>query len=101
GIRDFHVTGVQTCALPVVNFDLVINAGYAADQDAAAGTAKLASEAMLAGAGTLDALAISRREAELGAELDTGVNVDYSWVNVSALKRNLEPTLALFADVAL
>ena len=87
--------------IPVVNFDLVINAGYAADQDAAAGTAKLASEAMLAGAGTLDALAISRREAELGAELDTGVNVDYSWVNVSALKRNLEPTLALFADVAL
>lgn len=87
--------------IPVVNFDLMVNAGYAADQNAAAGTAKLASEAMLAGAGTLDALAISRREAELGAELDTGANVDYSWVNLSALKSKLEPSLALFTDVAL
>lgn len=92
---------IERDTIPVVNLDLVVNAGYAADQNVAAGTAKLTSEAMLAGAGTLDALAISRREAELGAELDSGASVDYSWVNVSALKSKLESTLALFADVAL
>src|SRR5690606_40064648 len=25
GIRDFHVTGVQTCALPISNLDYLIN----------------------------------------------------------------------------
>src|SRR5690606_32303817 len=27
GIRDFHVTGVQTCALPIYNFSVVAEAG--------------------------------------------------------------------------
>src|SRR5690606_23438856 len=37
GIRDFHVTGVQTCALPIFAFDLPTHRGYDSDHDRVAG----------------------------------------------------------------
>jgi zinc protease len=53
------------------------------------------------GTTTLSALQIDDRIAGLGAELTTGANLDYAVVGLSALKENLDASLAVFADVTL
>ncbi len=88
-------------SVPVVNFNLLIDAGYAADQFASAGTANLAMSMMDEGTKTRNALQISEELAMLGANLNTGSNLDMSAVSLSALKSNLDASLAIFADVVL
>ena len=86
--------------VPVVNFDLLVDAGYAAD-GAAPGTATLAMNMLDEGTATRDALQISDELERLGANLNTGSTLDTCTVSLSALKENLDPSLALFADVVL
>jgi zinc protease len=91
----------QRGAIPVVNFRLLVDAGYAADQFAAAGTADLALNMMDEGTTSRTSQQISEEAAGLGAEIQTGSNLDMSSVTMSALKENLDPSLDLFADVIL
>jgi zinc protease len=88
-------------AVPVVNFSLQLDAGYAADQGALAGTAKLAADMMDEGTKTRSALDISSGLVRLGATLSTGANLDMTSVNLSALKAHLDKSLEIFADVVL
>jgi zinc protease len=88
-------------AVPVVNFNLQFDAGYAADQFAVPGTANLAMNMMDEGTATRSALQISEELAQLGANLSTGSNLDMSSVSLSALKSNLDASLAIYADVIL
>ncbi len=88
-------------SVPVVSFDLLVDAGFAADQEGIAGTASLAMNMLDEGTKTRDALQISEELAMLGAELGTGSNLDLSNVSLSALKTNLDASLAIFADVIL
>ncbi len=88
-------------SIPQVHFRLLVDAGYAADQSAAAGTASMALDMMDEGTKTRNALEISDELALLGAELETGSNLDMSSVSLSALKENLDKSLDLFADVIL
>jgi zinc protease len=87
--------------VPVVNFWLTADAGYAADQSAAPGTASMTSALLDGGTATRNALQISEQLAMLGAQLRTGSNLDRSTVVLSALKSNLDPSLEIFADVIL
>ena len=87
--------------VPLVQFSLLLDAGYAADADAAPGTAKLAMAALTAGTTHRDTLGISRALGDLGANLRAGSGLDYSSVSLSALKRNLDPSLELYADMVL
>ncbi|HWF45618.1 MAG TPA: pitrilysin family protein [Bryobacteraceae bacterium] len=87
--------------VPVVNFWLATNAGYAADQSAAPGTAKLTSAAMTSGAGKRDALEISDELESLGAEIRATSDLDFTVVSLSALKAKLDPSLALYTDILL
>ncbi|HEY0787753.1 MAG TPA: insulinase family protein, partial [Thermoanaerobaculia bacterium] len=84
---------------PVVNFNLIVDAGYASDQFAAPGTAMLAMNMLDEGTKTRDAIAISTELARLGATIGSGSNLDTSTVALSALKPNLDPSLDLYADV--
>jgi zinc protease len=86
---------------PLVLFSLFVDAGYAADQFAHAGTARLAMDMLDEGAGDLEALQISDRLDMLGAELESGSNLDLSIVSLIALKSRLAPSLDLYADVIL
>ena len=52
------------------------------------------------GAGDLDSLAFGNRAESLGANLGAGASLDGSSAYLSALKENLDPSLALFADDA-
>jgi zinc protease len=87
--------------IPLVNFWLETDAGFAADQFAAPGTAELTSSLLDGGTSTRTALQISDQLAMLGAELQASANLDLSTVSLSALKTKLDPSLELFADVIL
>ena len=86
-------------AVPVVQFSLQLNAGYSADSFATPGTATMAMEMLDEGTASMDALEIDDALARLGADLNTGANLDYSVVSLSALKENLDASLAIYADV--
>jgi len=91
----------QRSAIPVVNFRMMIDAGYAADQFSLPGTATLALSMMDEGTTSKSALQISEELAVLGATINTGSNLDMSTVSMSALKSNLDKSLQLYADVLL
>ncbi|HUO83635.1 MAG TPA: pitrilysin family protein, partial [Thermoanaerobaculia bacterium] len=87
--------------VPVVSLQLLLDAGYAADQFAVPGTANLAMGMLDEGTKKRNALQISEDLAMLGAQLSTGSNLDQSFVSLSALKANLDSALDIFADVVL
>src|SRR5712692_8054518 len=87
--------------VPLVNFWMTADAGYAADQFAAPGTASMTSSLLDGGTSTRTALQISDQLAMLGAELHAYSNLDLSIVQLSSLRAKLDPSLELFADVIL
>jgi zinc protease len=86
--------------IPVVNFSLIVDAGYAAD-GATPGLAQLTGNMMDEGTKTRSSLQISDELARLGAQLAAGSNLDNTFVSLSALKDKLGPSLDLYADVIL
>ncbi|MFN7141084.1 MAG: M16 family metallopeptidase, partial [Limisphaerales bacterium] len=88
-------------AVPLINFTLQVDAGYAADQFAVPGTARLAMNMLDEGTKRRTALQISDELDRLGASLNTGSDLDTSTVSLSALKANLDGSLDIFADVIL
>ena len=91
----------QRDAVPVVNMRMMFDAGYASDQFATPGTANLAMSMMDEGTKTRSALEISEELAMLGGSIGTFSNLDFSSVQLSALKSELDPSLDIFADVIL
>jgi len=87
--------------VPLVNFWMTSDAGYAADQFAAPGTASLTTALLDGGTKTRNALQISDQLDALGAELGAGSNLDQSTVTLSALKAKLDDSLEIYADVIL
>ncbi|MDX1642996.1 MAG: pitrilysin family protein, partial [Thermoanaerobaculia bacterium] len=88
-------------AVPVVELDLQVDAGYAADQFGLPGTASLALSMLDEGTESRTALDISDELERLGATLSASSNVDMSSVSMSALTENLSESLDLYADVIL
>jgi zinc protease len=88
-------------SVPVVDLDLLLDAGFAADQGGVPGTASLAMAALDEGTRTRSALEISDALDRLGASLSTGSGVDSSYVSLSALKETLDPALDILADIVL
>ena len=86
---------------PVVEVSLLVDAGYAADQFAGAGTASFAMAMLDEGTRTRTALEISEDLALLGANMGTNSNLDSSSVELSALPDKLDESLEIFADVVL
>jgi zinc protease len=86
---------------PVVEFELVLDAGYAADQFASPGVASMALAMLDEGTRSRSSLEISEALDRLGANLGTSSSVDSSMVSLSALKENLDASLEIYADVIL
>src|SRR5690606_40942121 len=79
-IRDFHVTGVQTCALPIsevplVKARLIIEAGARLDGERP-GLATFTANMLDEGAGERDAFEIAEQLEYLGADLSTNASWD-------------------------
>ena len=87
--------------VPTVSFNLLFDAGYAADQFAAPGTAKLAMGMLDEGTKKRDALQLSDELARLGAGLGSSSDLDMCHISLNALKSRLDASLELYADVAL
>lgn len=87
--------------VPLVNFTLAADAGFASDASTAPGTANLAMQVLTDGTRTRNALQISDELEALGATLRGSSNLDLSFVSLSALTAKLDPSLDLFADVVL
>jgi zinc protease len=92
---------VNRPSVPLINFSMIFDAGYATDQLTIPGTANLATNMMDEGTKSRSALQISDELLKLGASLTTGSTLDMSRVHISALKSKLVPSLALYADVIL
>ena len=88
-------------SIPVINMNLYIEAGFAADQFTLAGTASMMSNMMDEGTKTRNSLQINEELEMLGAQLSTNSGMDVSSVYLSSLKSNLDKSLDLFADVTL
>jgi len=85
--------------VPVVQFSYEFAGGFTADQGRKPGTANFTMGMLDEGAGQLGSLALADAVESLGARLSAGASLDGSSVYLSALKENLAPSLALYADV--
>lgn len=97
-----HASGVKVWllerhTLPIVSLQIVIRGGssWQAKEGAAWATANMLDE----GAGKRGALDISRDLDRLGATLQTGALPDYSFAQLTVLKKNLAAASAIFSDV--
>jgi zinc protease len=88
-------------AVPVVNFSLRLDAGYASDQFSEPGTANLTMSMLDEGTRDRTALEISDELARLGAQVGAGAGLDTSVVFLSSLKENLDESLEIYSDVVL
>jgi zinc protease len=87
--------------VPLVDFTLASDAGFASDASTSPGTANLAMLVLTDGTRTRDALKISDELESIGATLKGSSNLDLSFVSLSALTAKLDASLDLFADVVL
>jgi len=87
--------------IPLVNFSVLVDSGFAADQGALPGTARLASNLLDQGTKRRTALEISEQLAQLGARLTTGASVDTISARFSSLKTNLDAGLDIYSDVVM
>ena len=86
-------------AIPVVNVELLFDAGYAADQGTRPGTASFTMDMLDEGSKTRGPLELAAEAESLGARLWAGASLDDAQVGVSALTENLRPSLALLSDM--
>jgi len=91
----------ERSSVPLVQFELLVDAGYASDQYSSPGTASLAMNTMDEGTDSKSSLEISGALDDLGASLNTSSDLDLSYVSLSTLKENMDASLDLFADVIL
>ncbi len=88
-------------SIPQIRFELLLDAGFAADRFARPGTANLTLAMLDEGTTTRTALQIGDELARLGANLGTLSRLDFSSVWLEALSENLDRSLELYADVIL
>ncbi|GAB2763834.1 M16 family metallopeptidase [Salinimicrobium soli] len=84
---------------PVIEMDLVFDAGYKTDYLSRPGTAALAMNLLDEGTKNMNSLQIDEKLQLLGANLSTGSDMDVSMVSLSTLKPSLDESLNLLADV--
>jgi zinc protease len=92
---------VEDHDLPLVQINLIIKNGWAADPSDRPGAAALTADLLDEGTKSMDALEISDEIKRLGAQLGTGSSFDNSSVSLNVLKKNLDPALKLMSDIVL
>jgi zinc protease len=90
---------VEQHEVPVVNMNLVLRTGSAADPQNRAGLASLTSALIDEGTKTRSSLDISNQLAAIGARLSTGSDFDYSSMNLLTLSKHMDRALEIYSDV--
>ena len=86
-------------ATPTTKIAIDFDAGLAADDRAKLGLQTLMLDLMDEGTQTLNATQLAEAQEALGATITTGATMDSSLIQLSALTPNLQPSVALMADV--
>lgn len=92
---------VEWPSIPVIRFNLLVNAGYASDIFSKPGTQSLTLSMLKKGTKSRTMQQIDEELELLGTSLEVGANLDFSSISMSCLKSNLKDSLRLFADVLL
>jgi zinc protease len=92
---------VEDHDLPIVQANLVVRGGWAADPIDRLGTGSLTAELLDEGTTTKSALEISEAFRNLGAQFSSESDLDACEVHLNSLKKNLDAALGLMADVVL
>ena len=85
--------------IPVTQMQLLFDSGYAADQGHKLGTASFTSTLMNESTRELDSVEIAKRKQRLGAITNVGCGLDVCSASLNAMNDQLQPSLALFADI--
>ena len=86
---------------PVITMNMMFDAGYAADQFAKPGTAKLSMDLMDEGTKTMNALQINDKLQTIGTSINAYSDLDVSYVQMESLLASLDESLDVYADVVL
>ncbi len=92
---------VEDHELPLVQTNLLLKSGWAAEPAGRPGVSSLTAELLDEGTPTRNALQISEEVRSLGAQLNTGSGFDATNVNMKILKKNLDKGLNLMSDIVL
>ena len=92
---------VEMHKVPVVDVQLLVDAGAARDPSTAPGLATFTATMLQQGAGARSALDVADEAAFLGAQLGTGATFDGASASIHVPRRRLEAALDLLADVVL
>jgi zinc protease len=90
---------VEQHEVPVVNMNLVLRTGGAADPQDRAGLASLTAALIDEGTKTRSSMDISNQLAAIGARLGTGSDFDNSAMNLLTLSKHLDRALEIYSDV--
>ncbi|HYN86666.1 MAG TPA: pitrilysin family protein [Pyrinomonadaceae bacterium] len=96
-----EVLVVRHAELPVVNMNLVVKTGGAADPGDRAGLASMTASMIDEGTTRRSALDISNELAAIGASLNTNAGWDSSSASLLTLTRHVDRALDIFADVVI
>ncbi|HEU4779770.1 MAG TPA: pitrilysin family protein [Steroidobacteraceae bacterium] len=96
-----QIVVVERHSAPVVDFTLMADAGFAADAQGKAGTARLAMLMLQEGTKARTSPQIADRSESLGAPIAVGSTLDRSFINMNALSNRLGESLDLYADLLL
>jgi predicted Zn-dependent peptidase len=93
------VVFARRTTVPTVRVSVTFDAGNAADDKTKLGTAALTTALLDEGTTTRSSVEIAEEQNRLGAGISAGNGMDTTSVGLYALKPNLDPSLALLADV--
>ncbi|MCP4548542.1 MAG: insulinase family protein [bacterium] len=96
-----QVNVLKQSTVPLINFEMWIEAGAAMDSPATVGLASLTADALRKGAGERSAGEFAEELDFLGAEFGTSVNVDRVRISLELLAKDFDKGLELFADAVL
>ena len=89
----------QRPGVPLVKITLLADAGFMRDPKGKSGTAKLTASLLHDGTTLHDAQAFDDALALLGASVSANCTMEAFTLSLSALKKNLDPSLALYAEL--
>jgi len=90
---------VEQHELPLLQLDLLIAGGWSADPREKPGVGSLTSDLQDEGTKTRSALEIAEQLKEIGADLGTNSDFDFSFISLRTLKKHQAKALDLFSDV--
>jgi predicted Zn-dependent peptidase len=99
--NDIPVVLMEKHGVPLVQINLLINAGSAMDPAGKAGLASMAADLMDEGAGTRNSLELADAIDFLGASISSGSGTHTSVVSLHSAVSKLDQALPLMADVAI